>query len=301
MKKIVVRITVVVCAVLLLVSCLFSVVCKEGLTYRVAHWCYHIGDVINNIGAKDTLEESKALGEADRTWTKEHDVVVHAAGMVDGYAMTNSREAFLLSYEKGARVFEIDLEATADGKAVCVHDWDMYKQQTGLDSVPSLDLFRESLIYDNYHGMDIEDLFTLMESHQDAWVVFDKIQSDERADVMIPQIIEAEKKHPGVLERCIVQFFDKTNFEYIDNLHHFDHYAFTTYRHATYDFEYMGVFCLEHGVEAMIINDNYVTMEQVDEMSHKGIRVYAFTVNDRGRFDEIKEWGGGVYSDVLMK
>ncbi len=48
--------------------------------------------------------------------------VAHAFGEIDGIFYTDSRDAFLLNYERGFRTFEVDLVLLQDGSVFCAHD-----------------------------------------------------------------------------------------------------------------------------------------------------------------------------------
>lgn len=49
--------------------------------------------------------------------------LAHALGGIDGQTYTNSKEAIENSYNKGVRLFEVDVKLTSDNKLVCVHGW----------------------------------------------------------------------------------------------------------------------------------------------------------------------------------
>ena len=60
--------------------------------------------------------------------TTKHKLIAHAAGGIDRFPYTNSKEAYLNSYKNGFRLFEIDISITSDEKLVARHDW---KKSTG--------------------------------------------------------------------------------------------------------------------------------------------------------------------------
>lgn len=49
----------------------------------------------------------------DIKWT-DHTLVAHALGENGDKSYTNSYEAFIANYEKGQRLFEVDLQMTSD-------------------------------------------------------------------------------------------------------------------------------------------------------------------------------------------
>src|SRR5450631_2076103 len=55
--------------------------------------------------------------------TVPYGLVAHAGGAVGGLPYTNSRQALDGSWERGFRLFEVDLSWTSDGQLVLLHDW----------------------------------------------------------------------------------------------------------------------------------------------------------------------------------
>ena len=53
----------------------------------------------------------------------ENHLIAHALGGIGGKPYSNSLEAFIENYNKGIRIFEVDLSITSDGYVVCRHDW----------------------------------------------------------------------------------------------------------------------------------------------------------------------------------
>lgn len=50
-------------------------------------------------------------------------LIAHAMGSIGEQPYTNAYEAMVVNYEKGTRVFEIDLMLTKDRKVVARHEW----------------------------------------------------------------------------------------------------------------------------------------------------------------------------------
>ena len=57
--------------------------------------------------------------------------IAHAGGAVDKQTYTNSLEALNLNYNKGFRLFELDIRKTNDNKFVAVHYWEEWAEKTG--------------------------------------------------------------------------------------------------------------------------------------------------------------------------
>ena len=57
-----------------------------------------------------------------------YNIITHALGGLDGLTYLNSRESFINYYDKGCRLFEVDLTQTSDGVWVC--SWTMERRRT---------------------------------------------------------------------------------------------------------------------------------------------------------------------------
>lgn len=116
----------------------------------------------------------------DEEWhsanTNPHRFIAHAGGQIDGHRYTNSREALDLAYENGLRLFEIDLIQTSDGFFVGAHDWDTWREATASGTAPpTRRRFKETLLFERYHGLDLSDLDRWFDERTDAYLVTDKI------------------------------------------------------------------------------------------------------------------------------
>src|SRR4030042_6668257 len=93
----------------------------------------------------------------------------HALGGIDGQTYTNSREAFLLNYDKGFRIFEVDLVLLKDGSIFCAHDGNEWKY--GLDKPfkkTTADELAGRLCLHKYTALTGGDLLDLLDQHEDT-------------------------------------------------------------------------------------------------------------------------------------
>jgi hypothetical protein len=116
----------------------------------------------------------------DETWDEARvnpkRFIAHAGGQIDGRRYTNSLEALELAYKNGLRLFEFDLVKTSDGHLVAAHDWDSWRDATGSEvSVPSHQQFKESLLHEKYHTLDLSDLERWFARRTDSYLVTDKV------------------------------------------------------------------------------------------------------------------------------
>lgn len=103
--------------------------------------------------------------------------IAHAGGIIDGYTYTNSLEALNLSYEKGFRLFELDIIKTIDGKYVAAHDWEKWKSMTGYTGQSQVShlQFMSYKLYNKYTPLSMAEINNWFEKHPDAILVSDKI------------------------------------------------------------------------------------------------------------------------------
>ena len=132
---------------------------------------------------KKQLELENLSREQPRVWT-DYPVFAHALGSVQGRANTNSKDAFLESYEAGQRVFEVDLQLTSDGALVARHDWEQisyYNLEQTYAGVMDHAAFLASPICFYYTPLDIQGLMELLIQYPDAYLVTDSKDTDEQS------------------------------------------------------------------------------------------------------------------------
>ena len=110
--------------------------------------------------------------------------IAHAGGSIEGYKYTNSLEAINLSYQKGCRLFELDLILTADNQLVAAHSWSDFKKMTDFpepwDDTPlTEEQFLSLKIHNQYRPMNMDLINEWFRTHPDAILVTDKINSPE--------------------------------------------------------------------------------------------------------------------------
>ncbi len=119
------------------------------------------------------------------TWNFEPNIdryIAHGGGEVNGISSTNSLEALNESYNKGFRLFELDIIETSDGHYVASHDWKMWSRFTNYQGeLPvSLARFTDSRIYDKYTPLTMEAINAWFAEHRDATLITDKVNDPVR-------------------------------------------------------------------------------------------------------------------------
>ena len=183
---------------------------------------------------KEELQENSSKKE-EVHWAENNPIIAHALGEIDGHIYTNSKEAFLSSYEKGLRVLEVDLVFTNDDKLVARHYWSEYTtSELGVtpingkeDEVLSYFEFKNMKIHGKYTPMSFKDVVRLMEKYPDAYIVIDSKEEDYMK--LYNEIIQTAKEvDESILDRIIPQFYKEEMFE-IKELYPFKSTIFSLY------------------------------------------------------------------------
>ena len=105
--------------------------------------------------------------------------IAHAGGAIDGRKYTNSLEAMNSNYEKGFKLFELDIIKTSDGFYVAAHDWQHWQSVTGYKGrlPPTKKEFLEQEILNKYTPMGMALINGWFTEHPDAILVTDKINT----------------------------------------------------------------------------------------------------------------------------
>jgi len=108
--------------------------------------------------------------------------IAHAGGIIEGKVYTNSLEALNNSYEKGFRLFELDIIKTSDGKYVAAHDWRHWSEITGYQGVlPVTEKeFLKHEIYGKFTPMNMGIINRWFKEHTDAILVTDKVNEPKQ-------------------------------------------------------------------------------------------------------------------------
>lgn len=234
-------------------------------------------------------------------WTQ-HSLIAHAAGEIDGMVYTNSLEAFEASYQKGHRLFEIDLAITADEKLVVRHGWqDTYGQPFNPEEGPlSYDAFMKSLYFEQYTPLDFEAVLELIERHEDAYLILDGKVSSVAETRKLYRKVEAalEKTKKVLMDRLIPQLF------YEEDIKVFRQIGFKDLIYVVgredYTPESVTDFCKEHNIRVVSLSKSRTNKEFVKVLETNNIDVYMYTFNNIEKMEPYMDMGvRGFFTDLL--
>ena len=242
-----------------------------------------------------------------RDWTT-IPIVAHALGTVDGRRETNSKDAFLASYEAGQRIFEVDLQLTSDGVLVARHDWDQisyYNLEQEYAGVMDHETFMNTPICYYYTPLDIDGLLELLVSHPDACLVTDSKDTNEAAIrsqcKALAQAVE-RTSDPSLWDRIIVQIYREEMLDWVREETPVANFIFTLYQIARPDYAAIGAFCQSNGIRVVTMDlsrFSQLSGENSRLLHSYGCLIYLHTVN-RVLDMVVSTWGAdGFYSDYV--
>lgn len=239
---------------------------------------------------------------------EEQRIIAHGMGAIAGRATLNCLEGFQAQYEKGGRVFEVDLRLTADQQVVLRHDW-RAGWQAGVSetSVPTLEQFLDKPLLGRFTPLCFKDLLTLMEQYPDICVVTDtKFTDAEIVKLQFEAMVRdgAELGLSYLFDRMIIQVYDPLMFRVVDSVRHFKHYIYTLYTdgfaRTEADFREKADFCGENGIMGITMWDYWWREDYASIAQEKGLKVYVHTVNDPEQaLALLAEGVRAVYTDEL--
>lgn len=249
-----------------------------------------------------TITKNLRNYEFDYSWVDTvPPLIAHAMGGIDGNTYTNSKEAFLYNYDRGYRIFEVDLRLTSpENTLVAYHEMEDWQNMTGrydLDEV-DYDSFKSEALCGQYTSMDYKDIIDLLAEYPDIYIVTDTKYTD-RSSVFLEfsQLVRyAEETDSSVLERIIPQIYHEEMLEWVMDVYPFRSIIFTLYKTAWTN-EGIKEFCNLTGVRMITLGGD---VDYIPEWTEMGIIVSAFTVNDMETAQMYMDYGTRLlYTDTL--
>lgn len=242
-------------------------------------------------------------------WQSKNPLIAHALGEADGKIETNSKEAFITSWENGFRVVEGDFTYTSDGTLVLRHDFDADGSYYRLEIEPNGKLVMDSktfvetpVVYEQT-AITAVDLLYLMMEYPDMYLVTDTKDTD-KATVQRQfndlKNIANNIGAPEILNRIIPQIYHKDMLNWVKEIYPFQNWIFTLYLITNPNYAEIADFCAANGIDTVTLHYNRATKENVAALKAKGLKVYAHTVNRYLMFEDLLQVGvDGIYTDRI--
>ena len=258
----------------------------------------------------------------DYGWLDDNKYICHALGAIDEYSYTNSKEAFLSNYEKGYRVFEIDLKFTSDNKLVLFHSWrnkDLKKilgivREKSENREPlSSEEFLNAKIYGRYETLSFESFAELINEYPDCYFVIDgKYGVDEHDEIVSEYRViheTLEKYAPQMLDHFIPQIYFEDMLDIIMDIYPWKSIIYTWYsfdNDPDFDPARELEFAKEHGIKVITLNEDretelYENGKLKKLLLDNGFVCYVHTINEKADAEKYEKQGVyGFYTDSLI-
>lgn len=240
--------------------------------------------------------------------------IAHALGGVGGKDYTNSLEAFVFSYGRGFRVFEIDLMFTADRDVCAFHSLDSMGREFGVPHrVSEVDAatFRGLRYFGKYTPICLEELGRLMDQYPDALIVLDMKDSQNNApeqdmrvsrdafEQIYQHIFEAWRSHPERWQRIIPQIYHAEDLSFLQASHQrFHSVIYTLYRTNASDDEVIAFVSMHPEITAVTTYKTRFRPELAARLANLGRDTFVHTLNDKAEIDGFIARGAtGFYTD----
>lgn len=248
--------------------------------------------------------------QAAHGWvSKELPLIAHAGGGIleekgSGELVqrtyTNSREAFISSYDRGYRVIEMDFQLSTDGVLCGLHNWDKY------DGPLSSMEWSKQKINKRYTTLTLPDVLKEMTVNTDLYLVLD-MKSYEWEDAKVVKqyqdIYEQALNLGGqqLVDRLIPQIYEQSEYALIKEVYDWKSIIYTLYRSDKIPDE--DIISFVKGKEDICVVT--VLKRRVSEdfcalLHDAGKIVYTHTINDiDGLYEYMNEGVDGFYTDTM--
>ena len=248
------------------------------------------------VGVKAALTGISSIVEPDNAWARCGPTIAHALGAIDSEIYTNSREAFIHSYRRGYRNFEVDVALSSDGEVILEHDWATPEQYES-PARPSYEQFMKRRVRGRYTPIDLNGMIALASEYQDARLILD---FKPELAVILPQIVNRFRESaPTAIERLIPQIYHQSDLETALRIYPFRSIIYTLYRTEDSNEEAIR-FAREHGIGVIVLSEPRFDPWLVRRLARDEVAVYVQTVNSAPQVQLYRKWGAaGVMSDIL--
>lgn len=246
---------------------------------------------------------------AGADWTVGNPLVAHALGEHNGKIETNSKEAFISSWENGYQVLEADFTYTSDGTLVVRHDFDAGGSYYRLEIKPQGNLVMDTQTYKNQKivyeqtPLTAADLIALLGEYKDVYLITDTKNTDKatiQRQFTDLRTIAMNTGNAEVLNRIVPQIYNEEMLGWVKEIYNFPQWVYTLYQQTNPDYAKIADFCAANQIGVVTIEKSRARKDVTDIFHAKGIQVYAHTVNRYINFQELLAHGvDGIYTDTI--
>lgn len=241
----------------------------------------------------------------DYSWMDEGPYIAHAMGSILGDVYTNSYEAFLLNYQLGQRLFEIDFVYTSDDEIVAAHYADPWHTSTGAANNVDFSYanVRTYPLEGKYHALDYRHTIDLLIEHPDIYLITDTKYSDQATveRQFTEMVTYAQSVDETVLDRLVIQIYNQEMLDWVMAIYPWKSVIYTLYGDPTWTPENVLAFSQESGIKIITMWGDWVTDEVLDLWLPNGINVGAHTIDNYDEAMNLLDRGVSlIYTNFLI-
>ena len=207
-------------------------------------------------------------------------------------------------------MFELDVTEASDGVWVCRHGWTAPRGQWKKNEkrVLTSEEFLAAPLWGKYTPMTLEDFFVLLKDYPDAYVLLDSKKYQERdyenSERDFSAFVEIARKAgcENVLGRIIPEIYNEEMYEGASAVYQFPAYIYSIVEEPSLEeLRDIALFCGENNIQAADVSEEYWSEEVQAIFDEQKVSLYAYTVNDPARAEELLLSGAaGGCSDSLL-
>jgi hypothetical protein len=219
-------------------------------------------------------------------------LIAHAMGSVNGVSGLNCREAMILNYEAGYRLFEVDLNLTSDGKLACVHDWYQY------EGIKTEAEWRAAPLYGGRRTLMLDDVLDYMAARPDMRLITDTKSFEYPDEDVLRQfeIIYESARERGVLDRVVPQIYNRDMYGLIKSVYDWTSVIYTLYASPDGEREVVDFVTRREDISAVAMPPERLNAPFAALLK---VPVYVHTINDAGEMLSLMDIGaGGFFTDM---
>lgn len=210
--------------------------------------------------------------------------MAHAFGGMKGKQYHNTMAAYRRGILKGYKFHEVDLSMTVDGRLVLCHGWkESHCVHTGFRYSPELE---KTMTYEKVMGMkvhgnpiiDARKFYRYMRLRKkDVYEIDFHKQHGEAAENRIRAMLEDFHYDESVLDRLLIQIYNRKMYTAVDGTWHFKHYMYLVGR-SIHKLDDLISFLVEEGICGVVIRAHLAKSECVRKLHNADIYVMGATV-----------------------
>ncbi|OXM82807.1 phosphatidylinositol-specific phospholipase C/glycerophosphodiester phosphodiesterase family protein [Paenibacillus rigui] len=241
-------------------------------------------------------------------WTQ-YPLIAHALGGIDGVVYTNSLEAFQSNYDKGQRVFEVDLSLTEDGLLAARHDWEGYLAAKFEQDIPAdrldkpltLKEFQSYKILKEYTPLSFTNIARILQKYPDVYFITDTKETDlalvEKQFTLIRDT--ANRLDPAILDRLIPEIYSPEMMEKVKSIVAFKHVIFSIYMSSMEPDEVVQ-YVKDNRIHVVAMPSERASKAFMNKLAKADAVAYVHSLNSVEEVTKFLNMGvHGVYTDFL--